>query len=1172
MSFFALLVAYILGGLTFVPLLVVAAIAVVLRLSPEVGDQRAQGSVAKLDEATANLAKKERASTRIYRSGWLTVRRTFEAANSIPPIPLPPTSTAGSGVGSGASKASAVDDNASLHSASSGASLDSGYMTSLASSYRNFMDSRSKDPKRSRPKDRFYAVLKDSVLFLYETEQETDCYAAIKVTLHDVVIYPEGLIDGELFMKKNAILLRPHISAAANPTEVPSLVMGRPQGSVNGSPGADPLDTGHHQPWYLFPSINHDKEDWYHSLVSSSKCSDPGELATDASLFDSDDMSRLVQAIDEQPDPIPTRWLNAMIGRLFFSVYRTSAVEDYIVRKLVRKLNKINKPSFLSDIEVMEVNVGATTPFFSKPMLKELTAEGDASMEMKVKYDGDFRITIGTTATLNLGTRFKSYSVRLVLAVVLKELEGTLLFKIKRPPSNRVWFAFTSMPRLVLSIEPVVSTRQIKWSMITKPIESRLREVVLESIVLPHMDDIAFMNTRRHAHRGGIFGDSRRKEPDLTGTNPPGARPHDSAPEDSELEEEGGTLAPGVPNLKLGDDKADEVGLRQRAPLSRKKSDSNMSTKSAPPIPANSDKEKEHSRKKSWFSTYTSAIPSAISPTPPSNPTFDCTPTSISSLAFASDSALPAQGRPDLPTQAAVSRTPSTKRQAPPPAPDSYAAHEDGAADKLRGILQSDRTTASRKASISGQSTSEGTPGSLKMAADTLSAGSNAGIAASSLAPPSSSSASSASLDSISTTKMPTKDQPFDIGSAYTADAVARPTISRKKSDKSISSIQTTSSTNSIGGPPITISIDPTSSAASSSSNLGQSPTNTTSALLNQWKAKAADKQAIQASVDRGVLQAKDAMNKWSNRWQAYKKQQAERTQGSELGQDEVPSRQYHYHAPEPAPDVFAASTTPPHRSSSPLANHTDLPSSSPASSQKPRTSGDNDTRNISASPTGHFIKPSTATAATSLAVGEAVAMVPSTSSTGQSLPSDSQSAKPLKRVPPPSTIPVHPAFSTADKHARRSSTQTKPGYQAAPMMAIPGIEDSRRFALGSADLAADQAAPALPSRPLPPIAPVASAEEILSDSTSHVSAVQHPATAPSLPARSTHSQAPSSDSSLSQVRGQHEEASAPEAPPLPSRPVAPNVTIEMDEGKAMVPAVAVEPPTPLTTSVSRET
>jgi hypothetical protein len=78
----------------------------------------------------------------------------------------------------------------------------------------------------------------------------------------------------------------------------------------------------------------------------------------------------------------------------------------------------------------------------------------------------------------DLGQRFKSYSVKLVLAVILKDLEGDLLFKIKRPPSNRIWFGFTSPPKLGLRIEPVVSTRQIKWSMVTKPIESRLRELV----------------------------------------------------------------------------------------------------------------------------------------------------------------------------------------------------------------------------------------------------------------------------------------------------------------------------------------------------------------------------------------------------------------------------------------------------------------------------------------------------------------------------------------------------------------------------------------------------------------------------------------------------------------------------------------------------------------------
>lgn len=45
-------------------------------------------------------------------------------------------------------------------------------------------------------------------------------------------------------------------------------------------------------------------------------------------------------------------------------------------------------------------------------MLKELTSDGDASMEVHVSYVGDFRITIETVATIPLGSHFKPYSVR----------------------------------------------------------------------------------------------------------------------------------------------------------------------------------------------------------------------------------------------------------------------------------------------------------------------------------------------------------------------------------------------------------------------------------------------------------------------------------------------------------------------------------------------------------------------------------------------------------------------------------------------------------------------------------------------------------------------------------------------------------------------------------------
>lgn len=367
----------------------------------------------------------------LFRAGWLTVRRTYE------PLVGP----------------------------------NEGYVGMMVSGYRSFMDNRSRDPRHSRPKDKFFAVLKQNVLFLYENEEQVDCWAAVEVTSHEVLLYPEDGPDGELFVKRNAMCLRPKALS------VEALVKYTPASQET----SHDLEPGRPLPWFLFAKVNSDKEDWFHSLIQASKLGSPtaaATLAKDRSLFDSDDMARLVEGIDQQPDSIPMRWLNAMLGRVFLSVYRTETLEAYLISRIVRKLKRVKTPSILSEVQVREVNVGSSAPFFSKPMLKELTPDGHASMEVHVSYVGEMRITIETVATINLGARFKPYSVRLVLAVVLKEIEGTLLLKIKKPPSNRMWFGFSTMPRMVLSVEPVVSTRQIKWSMITSPIESRIREVV----------------------------------------------------------------------------------------------------------------------------------------------------------------------------------------------------------------------------------------------------------------------------------------------------------------------------------------------------------------------------------------------------------------------------------------------------------------------------------------------------------------------------------------------------------------------------------------------------------------------------------------------------------------------------------------------------------------------
>lgn len=361
------------------------------------------------------------------------------------------------------------------------------------SMYRSIFDRRqgpSLDPGKGngktvkRARNLFFVVLRHGHLMLYEDSEQIEVKHVISLELHDVGIYSgeEVIPEGELWIKRNAIRLQRKSGFEA------------------------PAATS--KPFYFFSDNCSEKEDFYFALLQNQDIKSGGlDNPPRPQQYETKHIIRLVQRLHSSEEYLQTRWINGLVGRLFLALYKTRTTEDFIRKKITKKIARVKKPAFLSGIVLQKIDMGDSAPHITNPKLKDLTIDGDCCGEADFKYSGNFRLEIAATARIDLGTRFKAREVNLVLAVVVKKLHGHALVKFKPPPSNRVWISFESMPEMEMSIEPIVSSRQITYGIILRAIESRIREVFAETMVLPYWDDSPFTDSSHQRFRGGIWAD-----------------------------------------------------------------------------------------------------------------------------------------------------------------------------------------------------------------------------------------------------------------------------------------------------------------------------------------------------------------------------------------------------------------------------------------------------------------------------------------------------------------------------------------------------------------------------------------------------------------------------------------------------------------------------------------
>ncbi|CAH6721237.1 nucleus-vacuole junction protein 2 [[Candida] jaroonii] len=496
MSIVQFVYIYLIGGVTFLPFLIIGFIYLHPKIDLDVGDELEEPLKA------GEIEEEKKSGIKAYKSGWITVTQDYiESTDDI---------TANT------SSINDSHDNKSAYSTLYKLVKNSEPDVEIErdpDQMNHQTQPNNEQIKTNQKKHRFYGVLKHGNLFLYKNQTLKDVKHVIVLSNEFVTLWPRDVQEGQLFTKRTAICLMKkdwsrtrRLSENFNKDKLTIDDILDPINNLNPPKSS----------FFIHCDTNIDKEDWYFSLIRASKVDEDAsklssKIYASTLHFETNEMIDLIQSLYSSEGQLQTKWFNALIGRIFLSLKRTEVLQNFLTTRITKKLNKIKTPGFLDKFKLGEVDPGNSIPFFTYPDLKEINPNGTLIFTSYVHYHGNLSCNISTKVNLNFGgARFAQTQVDVVLKVTLQKLEGPIIFKIKPPPSERLWYSFEIEPLMSIKIEPIISSRQMTYNIITSAIEKKFKDAIKESLVLPHWDDIVFYDTEGELFRGGIWDKSTR--------------------------------------------------------------------------------------------------------------------------------------------------------------------------------------------------------------------------------------------------------------------------------------------------------------------------------------------------------------------------------------------------------------------------------------------------------------------------------------------------------------------------------------------------------------------------------------------------------------------------------------------------------------------------------------